>query len=405
VTAQGAGALALVLSGGGARGAYEMGVLRYALGTLAPRLGRTAAPQIFCGTSVGAINACALAARAEAADFGVVHVAARWESLRLEDVFRLGWGDLAALARWLIGRPSAGSIASLLDAAPLADLVRDVILWRALHDNIASGRVQAVTISSTDLETGHTVVFVERAGEEPITTTDAAVEWVPARLRPQHALASAAIPIVFPTVRVAGRIFTDGGVRQNTPIAPAIRLGCGRVLVIGLRANPAILSARASGRQDIREQQTLSSPLYLFGKVLDAMLLDHVENDLANLRRVNSALRALNPAMLAEQHLALALVAAGGGMRPVRDLFIRPSQDLSRLAADVLLRPAVRGRLSGPAGYLMRRIGESAAAASEPSDLLSYLLFDGEYAHELMSLGERDARAHRDELEAFLADA
>ena len=92
-------------------------------------------------------------------------------------------------------------------------------------------------------------------------------------------------------------------------------------------------------------------------------------------------------------------------MRPVRDLFIRPSQDLSRLAADVLLRPVVRGRLSGPAGYLMRRLGESAVAASEPSDLLSYLLFDGEYAHELLSLGEHDARAHRDELEAFLADA
>jgi NTE family protein len=382
-----------------------MGVLRYALGTLAPRLGRAAAPTIFCGTSVGAINACALAARAEAEDFGVSHVAARWESLRLEDIFRLGWGDLAALARWLVGRTAPGGAASLLDPAPLADLVRDVILWRALHDNVASGRVQAVTVSATDLETGHTVVFVERAVEEPIHTTDAAVEWAQVRLRPQHALASAALPIVFPTVRVAGRIFTDGSVRQNTPIAPAIRLGCGRVLVIGLRANPAVLSARASGRQDAREQETLSSPLYLFGKVLDALLLDHVENDLANLRRVNSALRALNPAVLAEQPVALALVAAGGGLRPVRDLFIRPSQDLSRLAAEVLLRPAVRGRLSGPAGYLMRRLGESAAAASEPSDLLSYLLFDVEYAHELLSLGERDARAHRDELEAFLADA
>jgi NTE family protein len=405
VTVQGKGPLAFVLSGGGARGAYELGVLRYALGTLAPRLGPDALPRIFCGTSVGAINACALAARAEAEDFGVSAVAARWESLRLEDIFRLGWGDLATLARWLIGRPAPDGVASLLDAAPLADLVRDVILWRPLHDNIASGRVLAVTTSATDLETGHTVVFAERNSEDPISKTDAAVEWVPVRLRPQHALASAAIPIVFPTVRVAGRIFTDGGVRQNTPIAPAIRLGCGRVLVIGLRANPAILSARASGRQDRREQQTLSSPLYLFGKVLDALLLDHVEADLANLRRVNSALTALNPAVLAEQPVALALVAAGGGLRPVRDLLIRPSQDLSRIAADVLLRPAVRGRLSGPAGYLMRRVGESAAAASEPSDLLSYLLFDSEYAHELISLGERDARAHREQLEAFLADA
>ena len=389
-----------------------MGVLRYAFGTLAPRLGKSAAPQIFCGTSVGAINACALAARAEADDFGVSHLAARWESLRLEDIFRLGWGDLAYLKTcWKAPVGNMFAYPNIVDVLPDWKIVptqlrvRDVVLWRALHDNVASGRVQAVTISATDLETGHTVVFVERAGEEPIQTTDAAVEWAHVRLRPQHALASAAIPIVFPTVRVAGRIFTDGSVRQSTPIAPAIRLGCGRVLVIGLRANPAILSARASGRQDVREQQTLSSPLYLFGKVLDALLLDHVENDLANLRRVNSALRALSPTLLSEQPLALALMAAGGALRPVRDLFIRPSQDLARLAGEVLMRPAVRGRLSGPAGYLMRRVGESAAAASEPSDLLSYLLFDTEYAHELMSLGERDARAHHAELEAFLADA
>src|SRR5256885_12754973 len=206
-----------------------MGVLRYALGTLAPRLGRPAAATIFCGPGVGAINAGALAARAEAEGFGVPRVAARGESLRLDHIFRLGWGDPAALARWLIGRTTPGGAASLLDAAPLADLVRDVILWRSLHDNIASGRVQAATVSATDLETGHTVVFVERRAEEAIETPDSAVEWVPARLRPQHTLASAAIPIVFPTVRAGGRIFTDGGVRQNTPIAPAIRPGCGRV--------------------------------------------------------------------------------------------------------------------------------------------------------------------------------
>jgi len=188
------------------------------------------------------------------------------------------------------------------------------------------------------------VVFVERAVEEPIHITDAAVEWAQVRLRPQHALASAAIPVVFPTVRVAGRIFTDGSVRQNTPIAPAIRLGCGRSSssASGQIRGPIGASLGAAG---CREQRTLSSPLYLFGKVLDALLLDHVENDLANLRRVNSALRALNPAVLAEQPVALALVAAGGGLRPVRDLFIRPSQDLSRLAAEVLLRPAVPGKV------------------------------------------------------------
>jgi len=396
---------ALVLSGGGARGAYEAGVLRYALGKLAPRQGRSALPQIFCGTSVGAINACALAARAELPDLGVRLLADRWESLRLEDVFKLGWGDLAAIARWLVGKPATDGITSLFDAGPLAVLVREFVPWRALHQNVADGRVRAVTLSATDVETGHTVIFVESATDHALYSTDASVEYVSARLKPQHALASAAIPIIFPTVRVGGRLFVDGSVRQNTPIAPAIRMGCERVLVIGLRADPRTLLARASRRQGASEQESLSSPLYLFGKLLDALLLDRVENDLANLRRVNAALRALSPGVLEEQPVALALVAAGGSLRPVTDLFIRPSQDLGKLAADVLSRPAVRARLSGPAGYLMRRIGENAVETQDPSDLLSYLLFDGEYARELIALGERDAHEVREELDAFLGPA
>jgi NTE family protein len=397
--------LALVLSGGGARGAYEAGVLRYALGKLASRRGPSAIPQIFCGTSVGAINACALAARAELPDLGVRLLADRWESLRLEDVFKLGWGDLAAIARWLVGKPATDGITSLFDAGPLAALVREFVPWRALHQNVADGRVRAVTLSATDVETGHTVIFVESATDHALYSTDASVEYVSARLKPQHALASAAIPIIFPTVRVGGRLFVDGSVRQNTPISPAIRMGCERVLVIGLRADPRTLLARASRRQAASQQESLSAPLYLFGKLLDALLLDRIENDLANLRRVNAALRALSPGVLEEQPVALALVAAGGSLRPVTDLFIRPSQDLGKVAADVLTRPAVRARLSGPAGYLMRRIGENAVETQDPSDLLSYLLFDGEYARELIALGERDAHEVREELDAFLGSA
>jgi len=395
--------LGLVLSGGGARGAYEAGVLRYALGKLTPRQGSSAVPRIFCGTSVGAINACALAARSRLPDLGVRLLCERWESLLLEDVFQLGWGDLAAIARWLIGKVDPEGVASLLDARPLAKLVREFIPWRELHQNVAEGGVRAVTLSATDVETGHTVIFVESAVDNALYSTDAAVEYVCARLKPQHALASAAIPIIFPTVRVGGRLFVDGSVRQNTPISPAIRMGCERVLVIGLRADPRLLHARGLRRQAASQQESLSSPLYLFGKLLDALLLDRVENDLANLRRVNAALHALTPVVLQDQGVALALVAAGGALRPVRDLFIRPSQDLGKLAADVLSRPAVKARLSGPAGYLMRRVGENAMETQDPSDLLSYLLFDGEYAKELVALGERDAHEVRGELEAFLA--
>ena len=398
------GGLALVLSGGGARGAYEAGVARYLLCELVPRLPPSARPRIFCGTSVGAINACALAAHINQPAVGGRLLQQRWESLSLDAVFRLGWGDLAGLARWIFGSPSAAQTHSLLDAGPLAELVREAIPWRSLHQNVADGSVAAVSVSATDVETGHTTLFVESLLAANTASTDTVADWIPTRLTPQHALASAAIPILFPTVRVAGRIYSDGGVRQNTPLSPALRLGADRVLVVSLRAELAPPLPRP--RQELPDQKTFSSPVFLFGKLLDALLLDRVENDLANLRRVNLALRALGPALRAAQvpaPVARALEAAGGaGLREVASLLLRPSQDLGRLAGDVLAQPGVRDRLSGPAGYLLRKLGENAEETGDPSDLLSYLFFDSDYAHELIELGERDARAREEELASFL---
>ncbi len=394
--------LALVLSGGGARGAYEVGVLRFVLGKLAPRLGDSARPRIFSGTSVGAINACALAAHHEIADYGIHEIADRWMELGLDRIFKRGWRDLAGLLRWLLGSASPDGPRSLLDATPLAELVRTVIPWRSLHQGVAEGRVLGVTVSATDIETGHTVVFVETEEQALLVSRDRAVDWAAVRLTAQHALASAAIPIIFPAVRVAGRMYSDGSLRQNTPIAPALRRGAGRVLVIGLRSERRISAPRA-GRQDAEDQQAFSSPLFIFGKLLDALLLDRVENDLANLRQVNAALHELSRASAAlSAPLAAALETAGGGLRPVADVFIRPSVDLGILASEILQRPAVKARLSGPAGYLLRRLGE-AAGRGDPSDVLSYLLFDAEYSAELMQLGERDAASRKDELEDFLA--
>jgi NTE family protein len=320
-------------------------------------------------------------------------------------VFRLGWRDLGGLTRWILGSGTERGPRSLLDAAPLAELVRSVIPWRNLHQGIAERRVLGVTVSATDVETGHTVVFIETEDDSHrlVSSGDRAIDWALVRLTAQHALASAAIPIIFPTVRVAGRLYCDGSLRQNTPIAPALRLGAGRVLVIGLRT-PRATSGPRAGRQHADDQKALSSPLYLFGKLLDALLLDRVENDLANLRQVNAALHELARVSHAvPSSLAAALQNAGGGLRPVADVFIRPSQDLGSLAAHVLMRPSVRSRLSGPAGYLLRRLGE-AAGRGDPSDMLSYLLFDVEYASELISLGEHDAVLRKDEVEELLTN-
>lgn len=400
-SARSQGALAVVLAGGGARGAYELGVLRHVLGELVPRLGPEAIPRVLCGTSVGGINACSIAALAAAPGMGTELLIERWEQLRLGDVFRLRWGDLTGLLKWVVGKGTPEGPRSLLDAAPLAVLVRELLPWRALHENVKNGLLKGVTVTATDVESGHVVVFVETLQPLP-RQGDPHLEWVSARLTPRHALASAAIPIVFPTVQVAGRVYTDGSLRQNTPLAPALRLGAGRVLVISLRAAPPPLRPR---RQGELAQAEVSSPLFLFGKLMNGLLLDRVENDLDNLRRVNEALRTISREgshALIDKDVSAVMEQAGGGLREVRDFLIRPSHDLGRLAAEVATRPAVRARLSGPGGWLLRHLGERAHESGEPSDVLSYLFLDGEYCHELIELGARDARAREEELARFL---
>jgi NTE family protein len=297
------------------------------------------------------------------------------------------------------GRPEGPQ--SLLDPAPLADLVRDLLPWRALHENIKSGLLKGVSVTATDVESGHSVAFLESEQPAP-RQTDAHVEWVSCRLTPRHALASAAIPIVFPTVRVAGRVYSDGSLRQNTPLAPALRLGADRLLVVSLRTDKPRPPPR---RQDEDAQAGVSSPLFLFGKLLNGMLLDRVEADLLNLRRVNAALRTIQQEAaraLGSEAVDDVMRAAGGGLREVKDLLLRPSEDLGKLAAEVASRPVVRARMQGPAGWLLRFTGERAREQDAPSDVLSYLFFDSEYCHELIALGPRDARAREDEIAAFL---
>ncbi|MBS2021439.1 MAG: patatin-like phospholipase family protein [Deltaproteobacteria bacterium] len=396
-----AGALAVVLAGGGARGAYELGVLRHVLGELVPRLGPEAIPRILSGTSVGAINACCVGALAAAPGMGIEMLCERWEQLRIGDIFKLGWGDLTGLFKWVIGKGKADGPQSLLDPAPLADLVRELLPWRALHENVKTGLLKGVSATATDVESGHAVVFLESEIATP-RQTDPHMEWVSCRLTPRHALASAAIPIVFPTVRVAGRVYSDGSLRQNTPLAPALRMGAGRVLVISLRTDK---QRPRPPRQDDEAQAEVSSPLFLLGKLMNGMLLDSVESDLLNLRRVNDALRMMQSETrkrLGDDALGDVMRVAGGGLREVKDLLIRPSVDLGKLAAEVASRPIVRGRLSGPAGFFLRQVGDTAQEHNEPSDVLSYLFLDGEYCHELIALGARDARAREEELAQFL---
>ncbi len=405
---------ALVFSGGGARGAYEAGVVRYLVEELPRRLGHPIRIDILCGTSVGAIHACYLAATAHMGPERGRKLVEFWTSMRLEEVLPLSLRDLLALPGRVLGlRRTAERMRSgeaperlygLLNTAQLERLVLKAIPWRSIRPNVRAGLVDAVCVAATQIGTGNVTVFIEtRDRMLPRWTRDPTIVPRPTRLLPTHALASAAIPVLFPAVRVASTYYADGGLRLNTPLAPALRLGADRVLVVALRPNPAQATEAALAEQRVGDY---GSPLFLFGKVLNALLLDHIDTDLARMRVMNEILldgeKAYGPDFL-ERINEVALRERGQQFRRIDDLVIRPSADLGRLAGQILRNISDTRARSPLIRLAAHNLGGGRGRSSE-SDLLSYLLFDGEFLAPLAELGFSDAASREEELCRFFTD-
>jgi NTE family protein len=397
---------ALVLSGGGARGAYEAGVLSYLRADLAEDLGEQPALDVLCGTSVGAVNACFLASLAhDPARQGTALVEA-WRSLRLEEVFHWSALRLAAVPLYLFRqlratrlRQLSWRISDFVWPEALAHMVERRLDWAQLHRNVREGAVDALTVTATDLGTGRAVVFVESRGRLPQWSRDSVVEVRARAIGPEHALASSAIPLLFRPVRIEGSWFIDGSVRQNVPLAPAIRLGAERLLVIALRQQAR---TERAPRSDGEEPPTTAAQL---GRILNALLLDRTDYDLERLRRINDLIargeRAFGPGF-AGSLAAIAGGDLGAPLRRVHDLVIRPSRDIGALAREHAERRVRHLRRGTLASRLLRRAASDAEAASDgAADLASYLLFDREFADELVALGREDARRMRAQLLAF----
>jgi NTE family protein len=400
---------ALVLSGGGARGAYEAGVLSYLRGELAEALGAQPRLDLVCGTSIGAVNACFVAAFAHRPALQGEALVDLWRSLNLEEVFHWSALRLAAVPLYLFRQARASRLRNLswrlsdfLYPEALARVVEHRVDWRQLHRNVRDGHLDALTVTATDLGTGRAVVFVESRGPLPPWSRDPIVEARSREIGPEHALASGAIPLLFRPVRIEGSWFSDGSIRQNTPIAPAIRLGAERVLVIGLRQHARTC---AEPRVEPLEPPTTAAQL---GRILNALLLDHTDYDLERLHRINALIargeRAFGPAFA--EIVAAAAGDLGAPLRTVQDLVIRPSRDIGVIAREHAERRVKRLRHGTLAARLLRRAAADAdAAADGAADLASYLLFDSEYAEELVALGREDARRSREALLAFFGGA
>ncbi|HEY6001255.1 MAG TPA: patatin-like phospholipase family protein, partial [Anaeromyxobacter sp.] len=399
---------ALVLSGGGARGAYEAGVLSYVRGELARELGAQPRLDVVCGTSIGAVNASFLASLADdPARQGEALVEA-WRSLRLEEVFHWSALRLASLPLYLYRqlratklRQVSWRISDFLWPEALSRLVTERLDWARLHRNVREGHLDALTVTATDLGTGRAVVFVESRSPLPPWSRDPLVEVRAGEIDARHALASSAIPLLFRPVRIGSSWFVDGSVRQNVPLAPAIRLGADRILVVALRNEKR---AEGAPQGDGAEPPSTTA---LLGRILNALLLDRTDYDLDRLRRINAILgegeRTFGPTFGACME-ALAGTDVAAPLRRVKDLVIRPSRDIGLLARDHAERRVRRLRRGTLASRLLRRAAADADAARDgAADLASYLLFDREFADELVALGWADARAMRAELTAFFS--
>ncbi|MCC6217641.1 MAG: patatin-like phospholipase family protein [Polyangiaceae bacterium] len=384
--------LALILSGGGARGAYEAGVLAYVFDELARQRGAPPRVEILCGTSVGAVNTAHLAAHLTDPVLGVRRLADVWAGLRLDDVLGFGWREVVSLPRVLLG---GGSGSGFFDVSPMAALVQREIPWRAISRNLRKGWLRALSVSATEVAAGRTVIFMQTAPDTALPTRAPPRTVIRAdRIGPQHVLASAAIPLLFPPVRVGSQLYVDGGVRQNTPIAPAIRLGATHILVVGtsraVRGVPHVPSA----------ELPMPGATFLLGKILNALLLDHLDNDLGTINLLNDLFASGSAAYGDDFEARVNESAArrgGHDYRRIELMVVRPSAGIGEIAAEYLRRGELR---AGPL-LTKRLLSLLDVGVADDADLASYLLFDGGFTRRLIELGRADAAARRGELLDF----
>ncbi len=357
---------ALVMSGGGARGAYQAGVLYglYEQGIIS----QGPSPfKVLVGTSAGSVHAAALAAQADDLPRAILELMEVWSSIRPEDVFRtdpIALGNIAY--HWVRDLTFGGLIGgvtakALLDTSPLMRTLRRIPFYR-IEGLIDSGHLNALAIPATEYYSKDSVVFVQGREDLP--------RWSKVRARVErvnfdsgHVLASSAIPLFFPTVELDGRHFGDGCIRNTSPLAPAIRLGANRILAVGVHEKAGEYQYRRPSVADVA------------GTVLDAVMMDAMEKDIAHCHRINESLVGKDD----------------GEFRTVEVFWLAPSKPFAPLAEDMMNRIPFLIR------YLLRGLGSDHSA----SELASYLLFHGDFCRRLIDLGRQDVAAQRRPLEEF----
>ncbi len=370
----------LILTGGGARAAYQVGVLK-AIAELLPRRAHNPFP-VICGTSAGALNAAALAINARSFRKGVRYLDNIWRNFRASQVYRTdALGVLSNTARWVAGLILSGlginrlKRISLLDNSPLVEFLDEILPCEKIQDSIDAGLVYALSITASGYGSGQSVTFYQ--GVDEIAPWNRARRiGIPTKIENKHLLASSALPFIFPATLINREYFGDGSMRQIAPVSSALHLGATRIMVIGVTANG---DAGFGGRDAMSDYPSLAR---IAGHALNSIFLDSMEVDLERVQRINEL-----EAMLPEA------VRARVGMKHVDTLVISPSQPIEKIAE----RHAAE--LPWTIRLLLRLIG---AAHESGAILVSYLLSEKKYCSALIDLGYRDAMERRDEILHFL---
>lgn len=382
---KGRGRAGLVLTGGGARAAYQVGVVKAVRDILG---NPTENPfPILCGTSAGAVNAATLAVFADNYDRAVANLLEVWERMHCHHIYRTdAWSIIKSGARWLsaLMLVSRGNPISLLDNTPLAEMLSRTLDFDRIQANIDSGALYAVCVTASGYTSGQSVSFFQGRdglqGWERNQRIGAAVS-----LRLEYLLASAALPFLFPAVKVHREYFGDGSMRQIAPVSPALHLGADRVLIVGTGRQTSGSNA-GSNADPARTRSTVYPSLaQVAGHALNSIFLDSLMVDIERMERINRTVRLIPRERLSESNVQL---------RPVKVLFITPSQPIERIAARFLHElPRTVRFILGPTGALNR----------SGSNLASYLLFEESFCRALVDLGYQDTIGREAEVREFFA--
>lgn len=402
---------AIVLSGGGARGAYEAGVLSYVFEHIYPKLRRGFEFDIVSGTSVGAIHAGYLAASSDLpADDRSARLIETWDGMAIDQVMNVSTADLVTAPLRVLGidalvRGASASeppevIGGLVDISPLEKLVEERIPWENLRRNLDEGRPGALCVACTDIHSGKVTVFVDgQLRDDRAWRKDRYAHAIHAEITSRHVRASAAIPFLFPSVRIGDSYYLDGGLRVNTPLSPALRLQADRVLVVGLKCAPS------AERPSMAAERAITQPAFLLGKMLNVLILDNLEHEIRRVESINTLLEGATRALGGDciENINTAMRKDRGvEYRKVDLAVVRPSEDLGKMAAE-----AHRNHRAGSRAWsLLPRLLANTTLRGVPedeADLLSYLFFDASFTQPLLELGREDARRQEDEIVALLS--